>query len=125
GTAVVGIEHRAAAGGDDHIALRGELGEQLRLAAAKAGLALEIEDGLDRHPAAALEFAVDVDELASQQSRQPPADRGLAGTGHADEEDGAIEAPTRGALDGFGGILAHDDRAFGYRKARGPAQRPA
>src|SRR5689334_24050161 len=48
---------------------------------------LDLEDGRDRHARALREEAVGIDELAPEASRERPADGGLAGAHHADEED--------------------------------------
>src|SRR5690606_17877535 len=124
GTAIVRIEHRAAAGGDDHVPHPRQVREQLGLAPPEAGLALQVEDRRDRYAAAALQLAIHVDEFAPEQASQAAPDRGLAGAGHADEEDGALQPPARVAIGRKGGFVAHDDTAYWQENTRAGA-RPA
>jgi hypothetical protein len=64
-----------------------QLVDQRLLAVAKRLLALDLEDRRDRHAGATLELDVGVDELEREPPRDLPAERRLARTHHADEEE--------------------------------------
>src|SRR5215471_4389517 len=75
--AVSGIEHRPASGGEDDVIEGGELLDRLRLALAKAVLALDLEDHGDRDAGPFLDIAVGVVERLSQALGELPSDGGL------------------------------------------------
>src|SRR5215467_9631615 len=88
--AVSGIEHRPASGGEDDVIEGGELLDGLRLALAKAVLALDLEDHGDRDAGPFLDIAVGVVERLSQALGELPSDGGLARAHHAHEENPAL-----------------------------------
>jgi hypothetical protein len=79
--------HRAAAGGQHDVAELGELVDQRFLAVAERLLALDLEDGRDRHAEPLLQLDVRVVEGKLQPARDLAAERGLAGAHEADEEE--------------------------------------
>jgi hypothetical protein len=85
--AVVGVQHGAAAGRQHQPVPGGELGDDLLLALAEAGLAFLLEDEGDVHAGALLDLVVGVGERHAAQLGQPPAHGGLARAHGADQED--------------------------------------
>ena len=57
------------------------------LAGAEIGLAMQLEDVLDRHPRGLLDLLVAVDEVAVEPVGEAAADGGLARAHHADEHE--------------------------------------
>lgn len=74
-----------AARGEHEVGLAGELVDHLRLAAAEARLALELEDGRNADAGARHDRLVAIGEAHPAPARQFLADRGLAGAHHADQ----------------------------------------
>ena len=84
---VAGIQHRAAAGGDDAAGPRQQFGEQGAFARAEAGFALAVEDRRHAGARMRLDLAVRVRERQAEPLGQPPADGGLAGAHGADQHE--------------------------------------
>lgn len=88
--AVVWVDHRAAAGGDDHavvvpVAVQGFL-QQCPFARTESGFALALEDQADAGAGARLDLAIDVDQPQSKALRQLARDVRLAGAHGADQD---------------------------------------
>ena len=110
---VLRVQHHAAAGGQHQPRFSRQFLQHPGLAAAKARLALDLENQRNARPGARLDFMVAVDEALLQAPRQVPADRGLARANHAHEID---------VVAGFHAvILSGGNRS---RKKEGPASRP-
>src|SRR6185369_10762438 len=85
--AAVRVQHRAAPRSEHDAFHRGELGDRLLLAGAKPGLALDLENERDLHPAALLDLVVRIEEAQLEAPGEEAADGGLAGPHQADQED--------------------------------------
>nr|GEU28520.1 hypothetical protein [Tanacetum cinerariifolium] len=72
--AAVGVEHGAAAGGQHQVLLARQLADHLGLAAAEAGLPLDLEDPRNGRARARLDLVVGVDEAQPQFAGQDAAD---------------------------------------------------
>lgn len=81
------IEHRPAARSQYAPGWPNQFADELRFAAAKARLAFQFENRGDRYTATLLEHGVGIDERPPEQERQPLADRRLARTHHADQNE--------------------------------------
>ena len=83
----VGIDERPAAGAEYDVPVLEQPGNDVHLTGAKIGLAVGRENVLDGHAGGLLHLLVAVDEVAAQAVGEAPADRGLAGAHHADQDD--------------------------------------
>ncbi|MOA16662.1 hypothetical protein D3C78_1368850 [compost metagenome] len=88
--AIFGRQDRAAAGGKNYVAPLGTLLQGGGLSATKTGFALDFEDNRHPHAATRLELMIQIHKLASQRTRQAPADGRLARPHHPDQEDGQV-----------------------------------
>jgi len=86
-SATVGIDYRATAGCEHATGGLCELRDEVRLAAAKTLLTLELENGGYRHAAALLKHRVGIDKWAAERCRKSPTHGGLSRTHHADQND--------------------------------------
>ena len=84
---VGGVHHGAAARGDDDTPARAGLGKDLPLHAAKGGLAVLGEDGLNGPPGAAHDLHVVVHEPPTVQAGNLTSDGGLPRAGKAYQDD--------------------------------------
>jgi len=89
--AVCRIEDRAAAGGQHDAGLQGQVVDDGAFARPEARLTLEFEDQRYVRPGALFDFAVAVEEVAFEQTRELASDGGLAGP----------QGPTRNTLPGM------------------------
>src|SRR5688572_20316918 len=83
--AIVRLGKRAAAGGDDRMAVGNQLAERLPLELTEVRLTLLREDGCDRSPLAGLDSLVDVLHTPPRGPSHGPRHRALAGSHEADE----------------------------------------
>ena len=82
--------HVGAAAGRQHLRAAVEQArDHARFAGAEIRLAIGGEDLRDGHAGSRLDLGVRIDEADAEPLRQPPADRGLARSHHADEHDRA------------------------------------
>ena len=84
---VVGIDHGAAAGGQDDAIHARQAFDRFPFAQPKSRLALLVEDIRDIDPGSGLDISIAVVKGESQEARQMPADGGLARTHGTDEKD--------------------------------------
>ena len=84
--AIVARQHGARAGCQEHAAALAQRVQLRALALAEAGFALELEHRAHVHAAMLLDLLVEIDEREPIMHGEPPADRGLAGTGRTDDE---------------------------------------
>src|SRR5260221_496323 len=80
-------QHHPAASAEHHALQRRQFGEHLRLACAKPGFALDLEDQRDLDAATAFDLLIGVEKAQGEAPREQPPDGGLAGAHHADEID--------------------------------------
>ena len=85
-------EHRAAAGREHDARGRGQLVDHVALADAEALFALALEDVGDVDARARLDLGIAVGERQPEPAGELPANRRLAGTHRADEEDTTLRA---------------------------------
>ncbi len=79
------LDERAAAGGDDALALADQPRQHPPLAVAEIGFAMGGEDFGDGHAMGGFDLVIRIDEGQAEPLRETPADRGLARSHHADE----------------------------------------
>ena len=84
---VLRVQHCASASGQHQPSFGGQFLQHLGLPAAKAGLALNLEDQRNAYTGARLDFMVAIDKALLQAPRQLPADRRLARAHHAHKVD--------------------------------------
>ncbi len=92
------IDHGAAAGGDHRLGPGDQARDHAALACAELGLAVAGEDFRHRAAGGALDLVVGVDEGEAEADRELAADRGLAGSHQAHEDQRAAAEPVQHGL---------------------------
>src|SRR6185312_11543707 len=90
--------HGAAAGGEHDVGQLREIRDHGFLAITKARLALDLEDGRNRHAESRLELVIGVDEALAEAPRDLPPEGRLAGAHETDEEEVAAVQSHRAIL---------------------------
>ena len=86
-----------------------QAGDHASLAGAEIGFAVGFEDFRHAPVGSAFDFLVDIDEIAIEHCRQPPADSRFAHAHQSDQYHGAVDPPGEPADFGGGkaGCMGH------------------
>jgi len=80
-------KHRAAASGQNNVLITSELIHKCAFTLAEPGLALDLENDMDRDTGTFFNLVIDVDKPLVQQRCQVPANGSLASTHRTDKEN--------------------------------------